>query len=121
VDDGAVVWPLRATSEDLALLLPWELGADLIVAVGTHINLVEYLDKGRKGMASTFLVRQKVGQKLVDAKGVSKLYRSSVSTWQLMPIFLAGLAVFAAFFLLSPTAKNLTTLIILKIRTALGI
>jgi uncharacterized membrane-anchored protein len=66
--DG-VAWPLSATSEDLALLLAWESGADLIVAVGTHANLVEYLDKGRKGMASTFLVRLKVGPKLVDAKG----------------------------------------------------
>lgn len=121
VDGGAFTWPLRATSEDLALLLPWELGADLIVAVGTHINLVEYLDKGRKGMASTFLVRQKVGPKLVDAKGVSKLYRSTVSTWQIMPIVLAGLVVLGTFFLLSPTAQNLTTLIVLRIRTALGI
>ena len=71
-------WPLAATSEDLALLLAWESGADLIVAVGTHANLVEYLDKGRKGMASSFLVRLKVGPKLVDAKGVNKLYRASV-------------------------------------------
>ena len=70
-------WPLAGTSEDLALLLAWEAGADLIVAVGTHANLVEFLDKGRGGMASTFLVRLKVGPKLVDAKGVSKLYRSA--------------------------------------------
>ena len=76
-------WPLAATSEDLALLLAWESGADLIVAVGTHANLVEYLDKGRKGMASTFLVRLKVGPKLVDAKGVNKLYRASIGPMQL--------------------------------------
>jgi uncharacterized membrane-anchored protein len=66
-------WALAATSEDLALLLAFESGADLIVAVGTHANLIEYLDKGRKGMASSFLVRLKVGPRLVDAKGVSKL------------------------------------------------
>jgi uncharacterized membrane-anchored protein len=58
---GAITWPLRATSEDLALLLGWEQGARIIVAVGTHTNLIEYLDKGRKGMASSFLVRLKVG------------------------------------------------------------
>lgn len=62
------------TSEDLALLLAYEKGADLIVAVGTHSHLVDFLDKGRKGMSSTFLVRLKVGHRLVDAKGVSKLY-----------------------------------------------
>ncbi len=64
------------TSEDVAMLLAYEKGAELIVAVGTHSNLVDFLDKGRKGMSSTFLVRLKVGSKLVDARGASKLYRS---------------------------------------------
>ena len=62
------------TSEDLALLLAYEKGAELIVAVGTHSHLVDFLDKGRRGMSSTFLVRLKVGHRLMDAKGVSKLY-----------------------------------------------
>ncbi len=70
---------LAGTSEDIALLLAYEKGADLIVAVGTHASMVEFLDKGRAGMASTFLVRLRVGPILVDAKGVSRLYRSSVS------------------------------------------
>ena len=68
------------TSEDIAMLLAYEQGAELIVAVGTHNSMVEFLDKGRAGMASTFLVRMKVGPILVDAKGVSRLYRSSVRT-----------------------------------------
>ena len=51
-----------------------------IVAVGTHVTLVEFLDKGRSGMASTFLTRLRVGGKLVDAKGVSRLYRSRISS-----------------------------------------
>ena len=63
------------TSEDLAMLLAYEKGAELIVAVGTHSHLIDFLDKGRKGMSSTFLVRLKVGSKLVDARGASKLYR----------------------------------------------
>nr|BFE69783.1 putative cytokinetic ring protein SteA [Actinoplanes digitatis] len=67
----AVTFPAAATSEDLAMLLADDKGATLIVAVGTHANLVEFLDKGRGGMASTFLTRLKVGGKLVDAKGVS--------------------------------------------------
>jgi len=109
-------WPLAATSEDLALLLAWESGADLIVAVGTHANLVEYLDKGRKGMASTFLVRLKVGPKLVDAKGVNKLYRSAIGPSHLLPLVLAALVVVTAVLLISPFARSYLELIILRIR-----
>jgi uncharacterized membrane-anchored protein len=75
----ALTFASAGTSEDIALLLAYERGADLIVAVGAHANLVEFLDKGRGGMASTFLVRLKVGPKLVDAKGVNRLYRTQVS------------------------------------------
>jgi len=66
----------HGTSEDLALVLAYEKGAELIVAVGTHSSLVDFLDKGRAGMASTFLVRLKVGPILVDAKGVNRLYET---------------------------------------------
>src|SRR5207302_2725432 len=66
------------TSEDLAFLLAHGKGADLLVAVGTHGNLREFLDKGREGMASTFLVRLRVGEILMDAKGVSRLYSGRV-------------------------------------------
>jgi len=70
------VFPVPGTSEDAALLLAYEKGADVIVAVGTHTNLEDFLDKGRRGAASTFLVRLKVGSRLVDARGVSRLYES---------------------------------------------
>ncbi len=66
------------TSEDLAFLMAHEKGADLIVAVGSHGNLREFLDKGRMGMASTFLVRLRVGEILMDAKGVSRLYSGRI-------------------------------------------
>jgi uncharacterized membrane-anchored protein len=89
--DDAVVLPAPGTSEDIAMLLADELGAELIVAVGTHATLVEFLDKGRQGMASTFLTRLRVGSKLVDAKGVSLLYRSGVSTAALVWLVVAGL------------------------------
>jgi uncharacterized membrane-anchored protein len=69
---------LAGTSEDVAMLLAFEKGAELIVAVGTHVNLVDFLDKGRPGMASTFLTRLKVGPILVDAKGVNKLYEPRI-------------------------------------------
>jgi uncharacterized membrane-anchored protein len=93
----ALTFPAAATSEDLAMLLADEKGASLLVAVGTHATLVEFLDKGRSGMASTFLTRLRVGGKLVDAKGVSRLYRSRISNLALAGLLLVALlALFAA-------------------------
>ena len=79
-----VAFPATGTSEDVAMLLADDKGAALIVAVGTHATLVEFMDKGRSGMASTFLTRLRVGSKLVDAKGVSRLYRSRIPAWTLV-------------------------------------
>ncbi|MFN2609320.1 MAG: putative cytokinetic ring protein SteA [Actinomycetota bacterium] len=79
------------TSEDVALLLAHEKGAELIVAVGARASMVEFMDKGRKGMASTFLVRLRVGPKLVDAKGVSELHRGGPTRWELFGVVLAAL------------------------------
>ena len=86
-----VVFPATGTSEDVAMLLADDKGAELIVAVGTHATLIEFLDKGRSGMASTFLTRLRVGSKLIDAKGVSRLYRQRISNWQLGLLVVAGL------------------------------
>lgn len=87
------VFEAVGTSEDIAMLLAYEKRAELIVAVGTHASLVEFLDKGRAGMASTFLVRLKVGPILMDAKGVSRLYQSRVRKADLL--FLVGAALLA--------------------------
>jgi uncharacterized membrane-anchored protein len=92
----ALTFPAAATSEDLAMLLADEKGASLIVAVGTHATLVEFLDKGRGGMASTFLTRLKVGGKLVDAKGVSRLYRQNISGSSLLLLVLSAIAAMAS-------------------------
>ncbi|GAB3203290.1 putative cytokinetic ring protein SteA [Geodermatophilus arenarius] len=92
----AITFPAAATSEDIAMLLADEKGAKLIVAVGTHATLVEFLDKGRGGMASTFLTRLRLGGKLVDAKGVSRLYRSRISTAALVVLVLAALVAIVA-------------------------
>ncbi|MBW3536302.1 MAG: hypothetical protein KY395_00850 [Actinobacteria bacterium] len=73
-----VVFEAAGTSEDVAMIMAFELGAELIVAVGTHASMVEFLEKGRAGMASTFLTRLKVGPILVDAKGVSRLYGTPI-------------------------------------------
>ncbi|RZU22240.1 putative membrane-anchored protein [Kribbella rubisoli] len=87
----SIEFPATGTSEDVAMLLADSKGASLIVAVGTHNSLVEFLDKGRSGMASTFITRLRVGAKLVDAKGVGRLYRSRVSTLQVVALAAAGL------------------------------
>ena len=86
-----VVFPAAGTSEDITMLLADEKGAELIVALGTHATLVEFLDKGRAGMSSTFLTRLKVGSKLIDAKGVSTLYRPRIANWQMGLLVVAGL------------------------------
>ncbi len=98
----AVVCPAAGTSEDVAMLLADESGATLIVAVGTHATLIEFLDKGRAGMASTFLTRLRVGSKLVDAKGVSRLYRSRIKARSLILLALAALVAIAAALYISP-------------------
>lgn len=79
------------TSEDVALLLADLSGASLIVSVGTHATLAEFLDRHRAGLSSTFLTRLRVGPKLVDAKGVPHLYSGRVRLWHLLLILFAGL------------------------------
>jgi len=95
------VYGSEGTSEDIAMLLAYEKGCELIVAVGTHNSMVEFFDKGRAGMASTFLVRMKVGMMLVDAKGVSRLYRSTVRTRDLLLLVLAAIFTLAVIVLVS--------------------
>jgi len=97
-----VVFPAAGTSEDVALLLADDKGSSLIVAVGTHATLVEFLDKGRAGMASTFLTRLRVGGKLVDAKGVSRLYRSRIRIGTLLLLLLATIVALAVAFTVTP-------------------
>ncbi len=104
---------LRApgTSEDVAMLLAYEAGAELIVAVGSHFSLEEFLEKGRAGMASTLLTRLKVGSRLVDAKGVSRLFQTRRSLNALGWLFLAALAPIVVAVALSPTGRFLMNLI----------
>ncbi len=82
---------IDGTSEDVAMLLAYEAGATLIVAVGTHAPMVEFLDKGRRGMSSTFLTRLRLGPMLVDAKGVSRLYEGRVRRRDLVALVGAAL------------------------------
>ena len=102
----AVTFPALGTSEDIAMLLADEKGASLIVAVGTHATLVEFLDKGRGGMASTFLTRLRLGGKLVDAKGVSRLYRSRISAAALLLLVLAAFIAIGAALAVSEAGRT---------------
>lgn len=111
----SVVFEATGTSEDIAMLLAYERGAELIVAVGTHANLIEFMDKGRKGMASTFLTRLRVGTILVDAKGVSRLYRSSVTRSDLALLLLVALVTLAASVALSEPLRLYVGLIWIEI------
>jgi len=112
----ASVFASGGTSEDIALLLAYERRADLIVAVGSHAHLVEFLDKGRGGMASTFLVRLKVGSKLVDAKGVNRLYRPTVRRGDLLLLVGAALATWFVLALTSPAVRLWVEQVWLRIR-----
>jgi uncharacterized membrane-anchored protein len=102
----AKVLPGAGTSEDMAMLLAYEADCDLIVAVGTHASMVDFLDKGRAGMASTFLVRLKVGTKLVDAKGVNRLYRVGVRRADLVVLVAAALVAMVVVTVLSASMRD---------------
>jgi uncharacterized membrane-anchored protein len=113
----------RATgiSEDVALLLAYEKGSELIVAVGTHFNLIEFLERNRAGMSSTFITRLKVGEILIDAKGVSRLASRQVGIWPLVLLALAGLGAIAVAILASPALRHLIEYLGLRLRDLLGI
>jgi uncharacterized membrane-anchored protein len=106
----SVLCPATGTSEDVALLLADEAGARLIVAVGMRYTLVEFLDKGRPGMASAVLTRMRVGDKIVEPKGVSRLYQSRISnSWLIMLVLAAITTVVAAMWFL-PVGHTVITL-----------
>jgi uncharacterized membrane-anchored protein len=117
----AKVLPAPGTSEDVAMLLAYDKGAELIVALGTHSNMIDFLEKGRKGMASTFLVRLKVGSVLVDAKGVSKLYRQRVKARYVAEIVAAALIPFTLISVISPYTYQLFRLMSLKLQLLINI
>ncbi len=116
-----VIFKSPGTSEDIALLLSYEKNADLIVALGTHTNMIDFLEKGRPGMASTFLVRLKVGDRFVDARGVNKLYGTSFEHKYFGIIILAALIPIIILTLINPSTRNLIKLIKIRLRLLLGI
>jgi len=114
---------VRATgiSEDVALLLAYEKGAELIVAVGTHFNLIEFLERNREGMSSTFVTRLKVGEILIDAKGVSRLVSRRVGLMPFVTFALTGLGAVVVAIVASPELRRLIGLLSGRIRDLVGL
>lgn len=113
---GHLVAPAIGTSEDVAMLLAYENGAELIVSVGAHFNLIEFLDKNRAGMSSTFLTRLRIGEVLVDAKGVSRLYNPGISGRLMVMFLFAAMLLTVVVVLTSDPLGELFNLIWLKIK-----
>jgi uncharacterized membrane-anchored protein len=113
--------PAPGTSQDIAMLIAAEKGARLIVSVGSHFNLVEFLDKNRQGMASTFLTRLRIGEILVDAKGVSRLYRPRPGLAPVLGLALVGLVALIVVVLATPALHDVADLLWLKLQVLLGI
>ena len=114
------VLPSVGTSQDVAMLMAFEKGADLIVSVGAHFNLIEFLDKDRDGMSSTFLTRLRIGEVLIDAKGVSRLYSPGLSVGPLALFLGAFLVLVVIVVLSSPALADLADLIWLKLKIWVG-
>jgi uncharacterized membrane-anchored protein len=112
--------PAPGTSQDVAMLLAAEKGARLIVSVGSQFNLVEFLDRNRKGMSSTFLTRLRIGEILVDAKGVSRLYRPRPGLTPLLVVIAAGLVAMIAVVWMTPALRDVVNLLWLKLQLLLG-
>ncbi len=116
-----VVAPGVGTSQDLAMLLAHEKGAELVVSVGAHFNLTEFLDKNRAGMSSTFLTRLRIGETLIDAKGVSRLYNPGVRGWQMWSFLAASALLIVIIVLSSPALAEFFDLVWLKVKVALDL
>ncbi len=115
------VVPAPGTSQDIAMLIAHEKGASLIVSVGSQFNLVEFLDKNRRGMSSTFLTRLRLGEKIVDAKGVSRLYRPEPGAAPVLLVLGVGIAALVAVVLVTPGLNDVADLLWLKLKLLLGL
>ncbi len=95
-----------ATTEDVALLLAFASEAQVIVGVGTHATLDEFLDRQRSGLASTYLTRLRVGQRLVDASAVPLLYSGRLRPRHLFLAILVGLLALAVAVATTPVGQE---------------
>lgn len=110
------VLPGRGTSEDVIILAAYEKGAEILIAVGTHFNLIDFLDKARSGMSSTFLVRLRVGSRLIDAKGVSRLYRVPYPLVHFSLMIITAIVTAATILMFSAEARSFVQLLVMELQ-----
>ncbi|WP_435747716.1 putative cytokinetic ring protein SteA [Nocardioides sp. SYSU DS0663] len=94
------------TAEDVALLLAGAGGAALVIGVGLHATLEEFLDRQRSGLASTYLTRLRLGERLIDAAAVPYLYSGRVRPHHLLTVMLAGLVALGAAVGVTPVGQE---------------
>ena len=108
--EAAGVVPLvvesSAAAEDVALLLADRHDAGLVVGVGLHTRLEEFLDQQRAGHASSFATRLKIGSRLVDASAVRLLYTTRARPIQVVLVLLAGLVALLAAIAVTPVGQE---------------
>jgi uncharacterized membrane-anchored protein len=95
-----------ATTEDVGLLLAFAADATVIVGVGTHATLDDFLDRQRPGLASTYLTRLRVGQRLVDASSVPVLYSGRLRPRHLLLAILVGAVAMVAALATTPVGQE---------------
>jgi uncharacterized membrane-anchored protein len=95
-----------ATAEDVGLLLADRYAAALVVGVGLHARLDQFLDGQRAGRASSFATRLKVGDRLVDAQAVRALYTGRPGSLQVFLVLLAGLVALLAAIAVTPVGQD---------------
>jgi uncharacterized membrane-anchored protein len=117
----SAVLPSPGISEDVAILLAHEKGAELIVAVGTHFNLLEFLERNRAGMSSTFFTRLKVGDKLIDARGVSSLFRGRAGIGPMVLFAVGGIGAIVAAVAVSSDLQRFIELLAQRVQSLLGL
>ena len=88
------------------LLLADRYAAALVVGVGLHATLEEFLDRQRAGPASSYLTRLKVGARLVDAKAVPTLYSGQRRGPNVVPVLVAGLVALLAAIAITPVGQD---------------
>jgi uncharacterized membrane-anchored protein len=115
------VVPAPGTSQDIAMLIAAEKGASLIVSVGSQLNLVEFLDRDRAGASSTFLTRLRIGEILVDAKGVSRLHRAQPGTNLLFAMLGVGILAIAVVIWTTPGLHDVAQLVWQNLRSLFGL
>ncbi|QDX93668.1 hypothetical protein EEL30_16020 [Brevibacillus laterosporus] len=99
--------PAPGTSEDVAMLVAYQGQATRIITIGSHTSMQDFLEKGRKGMASTFIIRTRIGHKLIDAKGMHYLiqqkekFRPSVGT-----VIASSLGLISLLLFMHPTIRT---------------